>query len=201
MILSKEQKDSISELINISFSKSAASLSELTGHRVLLSVPEVEIHPISDLQKVLEKYVGGEISTVHQIFNGAIAGDALLILNKKSAISLAELLTGNSFSESEAFNTTVREVIVEVGNILLNACLGMFGNLLKVQFSFSVPSLHLESLDGMLQTIVFDKQELQYALIVFMEFRLRDSSVKGYLVIVLGVTSLDRFLKEVEVLG
>ena len=32
-----------------------------------------------------------------------------------------------------------REVITEVGNIVLNACLGVFGNLLKVQVTFAVP--------------------------------------------------------------
>ncbi|MCX7875376.1 MAG: hypothetical protein N2321_04305 [Melioribacteraceae bacterium] len=200
MILTNEQKDSITELINISFSRAAASLSELTGHRVLLSVPEIEVHSIDNIESVLNKYIQGEISTVHQIFNGTISGDALLLMDKQSAKFLADLLV-DDISISKDFNSSIKEVIIEVGNILLNACLGVFGNLLKVQFTFSVPNLHLQTLEEMLKSIILEKEELRYAMIVFMEFKLRDSNIKGYLVIVLGVTSLDKFLKQVENIG
>ncbi|MFZ5948788.1 MAG: chemotaxis protein CheC [Stygiobacter sp.] len=200
MILSNEQKDSITELINISFSKAAASLSELTGHRVLLSVPEIDILKIDDIEISLSKYIFGEISTVHQIFNGPISGDALLLLDKQSAKLLVNLLVDDT-NYSEDFDISTQEVIVEVGNILLNACLGVFGNLLKVQFKFSVPILHVQSLENMLKSIVLEKEELRYAMIVFMEFKLRDSNIKGFLIIVLGVTSLDKFLKQVQSIG
>jgi chemotaxis protein CheC len=89
-------------------------------------------------------------------------------------------------------------VLTEVGNILLNACLGMFGNLLHIQVSFSVPRLHLESLNSVLKSLVIGKEELRYALVVYTAFRMRDSEVTGYLVIVLGVASLDRLIREVE---
>jgi len=200
MLLRPEQKDSISELINISFSRAAASLSELTGHRVLLSVPEIEVHAIDEVEEALGKYVTGEISTVHQIFQGAISGDAMLIMDKHSAKLLADLLI-DEVHTSDSFDSSIKEVIIEVGNILLNACLGVFGNLLKVQFTFSVPSLRLETLKDMLKSIILEKEELKYVMVVFMEFKLRDSSIKGYLIIVLGVTSLDKFLKQVDELG
>jgi chemotaxis protein CheC len=89
-------------------------------------------------------------------------------------------------------------VLTEVGNILLNACLGMFGNLLHVRVSFSVPRLHLETLDELLGTFVADDNATRYALVIFTAFRVRDSSVRGFLVMVLSVTSLDRLIQEVE---
>ena len=39
---------------------------------------------------------------------------------------------------------------------------------------------------------------LRYALVVYTAFRLRDSSVQGYLVIALNVVSLDRLIQEAE---
>ena len=39
---------------------------------------------------------------------------------------------------------------------------------------------------------------LRYALVVHAGFRLRDTEVAGYLVIVLSVASLDRLIKAVE---
>ena len=49
MILTPFQKDGLAELVNISFSRAAASLAELTGHRIELMVPQVDVFPIKDL--------------------------------------------------------------------------------------------------------------------------------------------------------
>ena len=46
MQLNEVQHDALVELLNIGFGRAGASLSQLTGHRVLLEVPQVAIHPI-----------------------------------------------------------------------------------------------------------------------------------------------------------
>ena len=197
MELTDRQKDSLSELINIAFSRTAASLSELTGHRVLLDVPKVAIHPIDQLSGALSEFLPAEVATVHQVFTGAVTGDALLLLNYDGAVILKDLLTDQPMT-TDRLDESDREVLTEVGNILLNACLGMFSNLLQVHVSFSVPRLHLETLDRLLKTLVIGKEGLRYALVVYTAFRLRDSSVKGFLVIALNVASLDRLIQEAE---
>jgi len=196
MYLTEHQYDALTELINIAFSRTAASLSELTGHRVLLDVPHVEIHPINDLNDILARFVKGNVATVHQTFGGPLAGDALLLLNYEGALMLTYLLTDEP--QSNRLDASAKEVLTEVGNILLNACLGMFGNLLKVHLVFSVPQLELESLDSVVNTLVTGKEVLHYALVIHTNFRLRDGEVNGYLMIVLGVASLERLLKAVE---
>ena len=197
MELSEHQRDSLSELINIAFSRSAASLSELTGHRVLLDVPNVKIYPISELSEALSKFLPAEVATVHQVFTGAVTGDALLLLNYDGAVVLKDLLTDQPVRKN-GLDASDREVLTEVGNILLNACLGMFSNLLNVHVSFSVPRLHLEMLDVLLRTLVVGKEGLRYALVVYTAFRIRDSEVTGFLVIALNVASLDRLIQEAE---
>ena len=197
MELSDQQKDALSEVINIAFARTAASLSELTGYRVLLDVPNVAIFPIDQLSAALAEFLPAEVATVHQVFTGPVTGDALLLLNYEGAITLADLLTDERL-KSDRLNTSSREVLTEVGNILLNACLGMFGNLLRVHVSFSVPRLHLETLDALLRSLVIGSEGLRYALVVYTAFRMRDSSVKGYLVIALSVASLDRLIQEAE---
>src|SRR5436190_10852621 len=113
-----------------------------------------------------------------------------MILDHRSAGILKQLLTDEA-PLPLAVDASAREVVTEIGNILLNACLGTFGNLLKVQVSFSVPRLDLDTLDGVLQSLIVEQQELQYALVVRAAFSLRDSAVTGFMVIVLGVASLD----------
>jgi chemotaxis protein CheC len=197
MILTERQTDAVSELINIAFSRTGAALSELTGQRVMLDAPEVSLYPTAELPKALSKFVPGEVASIHQVFAGPIAGDALLLLNHDGAVQLTELLTDEQ-APSNRLDESAREVLTEVGNILLNACLGMFGNLLDVRVSFSVPRLHLETLDELIESLISARVEPQYALVVYTAFQIRDSAVKGFLVMVLSVTSLDRLIHEVE---
>ena len=197
MELTERQRDAVSELINIAFARTGGALSELTGQRVILNAPEVSVQPTSDLPAALAKFIPGEIASIHQVFAGPVAGDALLLLNHDGAVRLTDLLTDGQ-GPSNRLDESAREVLTEVGNILLNACLGMFGNLLKVHVSFSVPRLHLETLDELLASLGADKAEPQYALVVYTAFQIRDSAVRGFLVMVLSVTSLDRLIQEVE---
>jgi len=195
--LTERQKDALSELINIAFARTGAALSELTGHRVLLEPPEVAVYRTEELRGALAKFVPGDVASIHQVFGGPVAGDALLLLNYEGAVHLTDLLT-DEHKASNHLDESAREVLTEVGNILLNACLGMFGNLLNVHVTFSVPRLHLETLDELIASTTTDKREMHYALVVYTAFQIRDSSVKGFLVIVLSVASLDRLIQEVD---
>jgi chemotaxis protein CheC len=188
--LTERQSDALSELINIAFARTGAALSELSGHRVVLNPPE-------ELSGALAKFVPGDVASIHQVFAGPVAGDALLLLNYDGAVHLTDLLT-DGHAPSNFLDESAREVLTEVGNILLNACLGMFGNLLNVHVTFSVPRLHLETLDELLASLTNDKTEMHYALVIYTAFQIRDSSVKGFLVIVLSVASLDRLIQEVD---
>jgi chemotaxis protein CheC len=202
MFITDSQRDAITELLNIGFSKSAASLSELTGYRIMLSIPEVKVMPVEELGSVLSGIVQNDvekIATVHQIFNGPISGDAMLILNQEDSRILTNLLlnsTDDAYTEA-----TMKDVLAEVGNILINSCMGIFGNILKIQITFTVPQLQLESFDKLIRTLTIDYQEISYALMVAMKFHIRDQAVSGYMILVLGVTSLDQFLAELEKLN
>jgi chemotaxis protein CheC len=197
MDLTERQRDAVTELINIAFSRAAASLSDLTKSRVDLEVPQVSVHSIGEITGAVGKFVQGDVATVHQVFTGPVAGDAFLLLNFDGAVHLVDLLTGTETS-GKVLGASAREVIAEVGNILMNACLGVFGNLLHVRFSFSIPRLSLEDLSEMVRSLVIDKDTLQHALIVGARFKMRGSEVTGCLMLVLGIASFELFLTAVE---
>lgn len=197
MNLTAQQTDSLEEFINIAFSRTASSLSEITGHRVLLDVPKVEVYPIDAVALNLERFLPGDVASIHQPFDGAIAGDAFLILNYDGAVRLTDLLTDEEY-HSEQLDESAREVLTEVGNILLNACLGMFGNVLKVHVGFAVPNLHLDSLNELIDSVQKERDGLTHAIVVYTSFRIRESSIQGYLVLVLSVVSLNRLVLEIE---
>ena len=153
--------------------------------------------PIDEMADRLRLLLDNEVATVHQIFSGPVDGDALLVLDRNSAAILKELLTSEPPLPLE-IDRSAREVLTEIGNILLNACLGTFGNILKVKVSFSVPHLTLDTLESVVGSITVDRTGLRYALIVHSHFRLRNSSLTGYLVIVLGVGSIEMLIRALE---
>jgi chemotaxis protein CheC len=196
MELTATQQDALTELINIGYARAAAALSDLTGHRISLEVPDVGIHLISEIQKTLDAVIQDEVATVNQVFSGPMHGNALLLLDREAALLLNSLITDRD--EAVGLDGAAREVITEVGNIVLNACLGAFGNLLKVQVSFTVPYLQVDKVEKVLRSITISGEGLQYALIIHTRFRMRASNVSGYLVIILGVTSLETLLEHLQ---
>jgi chemotaxis protein CheC len=197
MELTYTQQDALTELINIGYGRAAGALSELTGYRITLEVPRLGMHPIDEIPSQLTQMVSGEVASVNQVFSGPLSGNALLLLDEKAALMLSELLT-DDVAPSGAFDSGAREIITEVGNILLNALLGVFGNLLQVQVAFAVPRLRVDTIESVLQSITVREEELRYALMIHTRFKLRANNVAGYLVIILGITSLDRMLAELE---
>ncbi|HEX3801091.1 MAG TPA: chemotaxis protein CheC [Verrucomicrobiae bacterium] len=196
MELTSSQKDALTELINIGYARAAAALSDLTGHRITLEVPEVGIYLIPEISEKLTGVIKGEVASVNQVFSGPITGNAILLLDREAAVLLNQVLTDRP--EVKGFDGAAREVITEVGNIVLNACLGAFGNLLKVQVTFTVPSLQIELMEKVLKSITVSDRSLEYALLVHTSFHMRVRDVSGYLVIILGVTSLETLLDELK---
>jgi chemotaxis protein CheC len=197
MELTENQRDALTELINIGYGRAAGALSDLTGHRIEMDVPKVAIHSIDKTTEMLREVINGDVASVNQIFTGPVAGNALLLLDERAALMLSELLTEGK-TPSRSLDASVREVITEVGNILLNACLGVFGNELQVQVSFSVPKMSVDSAEGVLHSITVRNEELRFALMIHMRFHLRAKNINGYMVIILGVVSLDRLMLELK---
>jgi chemotaxis protein CheC len=198
MDLTESQQDSLAELINIGYGRAAGALSELTGYRITLEVPEVAMHTLDRIAELLGSLIPSQVASVDQVFSGPISGRAYLLLDQRAALVLSQLLT-ESFSETSLLDSNARETITEVGNILLNACLGVFGNLLHVHVSFHVPRFRLDTVASVLGAVDRESEESRrYGLMIHTRFHIKTKDIAGYLVIVLGIASLDRLLAELD---
>ena len=195
MNLDAMEIDALTELFNVGLHRAAASLSELTGQRIVVELPRLWICPIMEMHPRLVELLEGELATVHQIFRGPVGGDAVLVLEHDKAALLARLMTGGGVAVGGRLDESAREVLAEVGNIVLGACLSAFGDIMNVEVAFSVPRMHVESLEGLLRSLRVDTTDLQYAVIVATQFRLSELEVGGYMIIALGVTSLSLISK------
>lgn len=190
--------DALTELFNIGLHRAAASLSELTTQRIIVELPRLWVSPIAEMRPRLAEMLGGELATVHQIFRGSVTGDAVLVLEYGAATRLAAMMTDGGVALGGRLDQSAREVLTEVGNVILSSCLSAFGDVLQVAVSFSVPRIHMESLDGLLKSLVVDDEKLQFALLAATRFRLTEGEIGGYLIVALGLTSLSRISRALE---
>jgi chemotaxis protein CheC len=190
-------REVLSELINIGYGRAAAALSNLAGQRIILEAPKVELRTIDRVKDGLNELLKGEVSSVHQIFSGPVSGHALLLLDASAAEALTSLLVQKDLSPEE-LHVARREALMEVGNVVLQASMGICGNILQVHVSFSVPKLHVESINDVLDSLTVQNKELQFALLVRTRFQMQSKEVSGFLVVVLGVTSYSRLLEELD---
>jgi chemotaxis protein CheC len=196
MRLTPKQKDILTELVNIGYARAAGALSDLTGHRITLAVPDVKIYPIDRITPLLQEVVEGEVTCVNQLFGGDICGNAALLFDTPAALILTELLTNRP--RAKVIDDTGREVLTEVGNILLNACLGTFGNLLKTGIKFTVPELKVDQVAKVLRSFRIHDKYFDNAMMIRTRFYIRASNVSGFLVILMSVTSLKHLVENLS---
>ena len=187
--------DALTELFNIGLHRAAAALSELTGQRIEVELPRLWVCPIEETHLRLRELIEGELATVHQIFMGSVTGDAILVLEYEAASRLAALLTQGDVAADGRLDQSAREVLTEVGNVILSSCLSAFGDMLHVSVTFSVPRIHVESLEVMLRSLKVESDELHYTLLAATRFRLTEGEVGGYLLIAVGIASLELISK------
>jgi len=195
--LNERQSDALAELINVAFGLTAAKLSEISGYRVLLDPPTISSHPIEGLVKDLDLFSTGEVISIHQVFSGSFSGDAILCLNTEGAVRLSNILLEGPL-QSKQLESSGAEILTEIGNMLLSACLGVFGNLLQLHVSFSVPELHRDLLQQFLNSLTIAGEDLRHAVVINSSFNISDGGVAGRIAIVLSVSSLERLIQAVD---
>ena len=140
MCLKDEQRDALTELVNIGVGRAAASLSDLTGERVELSIPRVMLCDLERLNDLVQ--VEGEPfdTLVFQDFTGELSGRAVLAFPRASGMKLGKLL-GNLDSLPNEMDLDLSGILMEVGNIVLNGVLGSMANMTGTKLSCAVTEL------------------------------------------------------------
>ncbi len=140
MKLSDIELDALTEIINIGTGRAANSLSEITGSRIELSVPRIQVCGTSAFDEIAKTLDLEFATTVQQRFDGDMSGRALLAFPCGNALELARIVGDIQTTDAE-MDEELCGVLEEIGNILLNAILGSIANLLDCDFSYTLPQL------------------------------------------------------------
>ncbi|WP_271271804.1 response regulator [Aliamphritea hakodatensis] len=135
--LSARLRDCYQEVANIAMGRAGDLLARLLNVFVMLPVPNVNYIAVSEVSMALSAIEADErISGVCQGFiGGGISGEALLILNDSSFLDLAALMNYSEGVDEQA----ELELLMDVANVLIGACLGGISEQLDFKFSQGHP--------------------------------------------------------------
>jgi chemotaxis protein CheC len=190
--------DALREIMNISFGNAAADLSDIIDIYIKLNVPDIKIIEIPKLPE----YIRNEItdfkncSIVEQEYHGDFSGLAFLIFPygvERELISFFQNSNSRNF-ESDELIELEREVLMEIGNILIGACIGKLIELIESKVSYLPP-----------HTIIGDKfqdlflqghfTECDVAITMKTNFSFQDRNVSGYLFLINSQKSIPHLKK------
>jgi chemotaxis protein CheC len=186
-ILGELERDALTELVNIGVSRAAVSLRKMVGGEVLLSVPSIEVIPHATAATLIEEREGDDLIAVRQEFAGAFRGRALLIFPQANGRELMRAVVGDDIPPEDAAEME-REALAETGNIILNGCLATMANMLRRSLTMSLP----EVLRGGGRTLLDGSGATGDGLVLFLyiNFSVRDRSLRGYIAMVMDLPSL-----------
>jgi chemotaxis protein CheC len=199
-VFTMQQQDARAGLFKSRCEQIVPSLSELTGHTVVLEVPRISLKPLERLPDILNELADNDVAAVHQVLAGPVASDALLVLNLRTAVALTNLLSADRPSLPK-LDASDREALTEVANNLINACLGALSDLLHAAVAFAAPHLRLMSFAGLLHSLAISEDDSHDGLVLTVDFLLRERTLRSYLIVMLDSVATNRLLEAVEVVG
>lgn len=194
-IMTTEEKEILQEVMNIGFGSAAADLADVIDLYVILSVPVIRILKTCELPDYIKKEIVDhqDVSIIEQNFRAKFKGVALVVFSSGAGKGLLTLMGKREeiMLESDPIGTLEKEILIEIGNILVGACVGKVAELLGDVVSYQPPRV----LSGNLADIhisegAFDPEDAVIVLQTVFHFSGRH--VSGYLFLITSHDSINR---------
>jgi len=133
--------DILAESLNLGLGYVIEELAEISGSRIELHVPEVNILPKQDALAFTEIMRGaGKAIFVQQEFTGEIEGEALLFFSEEESLNLLNGLLPDGDEQRVEFAATEEEMLLDLTNVAVSGVIYALSNLLGVRINAELPS-------------------------------------------------------------
>lgn len=190
-------QDALNELFNVGIGRAASSLAALVRHEVTLSIPEVRLLPLTRFASALGVDSAEPVIWVEQPHHGVVAGTAYLLFPADSTLSLVEAILGSSVPLDD-LSELEQETVMELGNIMLNACAGSVANMLGESIRVELPSFHEGDIATLVEDLVHDNGRQFHALVLNVHFSVADLRLSGNVLYVMDSTAVDVLLGTID---
>lgn len=186
------QMDALREIFNISISQAAATLSEVVQQPVSMTVPGVDICNIAKAIYILNQ--GYDICGISQCFSSEFSGKAILLFPEHRSLELVQLMVGVD-TPLERVTELEQDALLEIGNLVINACLSSLSSMLNQRFEFDIPKLVF----GSSNVVLSDYDESNMLILLQIKFVLEQRELEGSIVFVVNMQSMLALQKSVSV--
>lgn len=183
-LITSAETDLLQEIMNIAFGRAASDLAEFIDIFVILSVPQIKLLRAYDLPTYINTeimdYDQDKVSVVEQSFWGKFKGNAFLVFPSGTGKRMISLFDGkDEMFESDSSHELEKETFLEIGNILIGACIGKLAELLGDVATYTPPRVLVEKSLHVLYENVLDPDSLAIVLRTVFEFN--DKNISGYM--------------------
>ena len=201
--LSELQHDALVEIFNIGVGQAARAMSEIVSEEVTMSVPSIRFLNRADAAAMLGlgRNDGQRVCGVSQHYEGAFTTEAILMFPEDKSLDIVRLMVGESVPFTE-LTEMEQEAMSEIGNIILNSCVGTLANLFEHELRGSLPVYHIGSSEEILSAT--GGQAGAVVLMLHIDFILETHQIHGYVAFILDLSALadlqaqvDRFLANI----
>lgn len=186
-LFSDLELDALQEIMNIGFGQAAADLAEMLNLRVTLSVPYINVFRPDDVLRFIHSQIpqSADMGMVTQFFIGNFSGASFLVIPEGEGISLFNLFDQEGIQEESLPDIDLlhRESLLEIGNIIIGACVGKIAEMLKDAVHYTPPRYYAQELIPVALDSIFESRE-SLAILFKTVFSFNDSDVSGYLFLV-----------------
>lgn len=195
MQFSELELDALAETFNLSLGEAAAMFSEMVREDIIISVPTVEILSRAVLLQQLQ-YQGGErLCAIKQRFesNSDFNTNTLLLFPEQGTLELVRRMLGDS-TPIEHITELEQDTLAEIGNIIMNGCMGSLANLFNNRMIGTLPNVSVSDTSEVLNN--YDLNEL--FLVARISMSLSSKNISGLVLFIMDVNSIQSFMGEVR---
>ena len=206
-MLSLMHKDILTELVNVYIGQAASLLSEMVNQKIELTIPQIMLMTVSELDfseyKYLSIFSSGHVVSSSMRFGNEFQGKAFLVFPPEQAKLLVTACTEEIILPDESKNIvgfvdTELDILREIGNLIINAIIGEFGNLLNLRVDYSLPEIELISFSETQKILL---QNNIYMLVLHTSFTLSKTRITGAVLIALSLNSVSLLLEKINQLS
>ena len=161
--------DALTEICNIGAGHAATALSQLLDHKIMISVPKIDMVPLPDLPSAM----GGaevHITAVCMRILGDAPGSMLFILTDESSTALAALLQGKAESTDPIAELDLA-VIKQSAVVTISSYLSALTQFLRVPMISSEAAVANDMAGALLNVVIAEMgAEVDYGLVMQTDF-------------------------------
>lgn len=190
------QHDALVEIFNIGVGHAARAMSEIVNEPVTMSVPSISFLTRAAAAEMLGLRESGRVCGVSQHYQGAFSTEAMLMFPEDKSLDIVRLMVGESVPLKE-LTEMEQEAMSEIGNIILNCCVGTLANILSQELSGSLPTYHVGTSGEILDA--GGHQGDTIVLMLHIDFILETHQIHGYVAFILDLSALQDLQAQLDI--